>query len=37
MMFHKRAQMYKDIREQESEEATELVLNLRANLDSNNT
>ena len=37
LMFHKIAQMYRDIREQESEEATELILNLRANLNSNNT
>ena len=32
MMFHKIAQMYRDIREQESEEATELILNLCDNL-----
>ena len=32
LMFYKIAQMYRDIREQESEEATELILNLRANL-----
>ena len=36
-MFHKIAQMYKDIREQESEESTELILNICANLNSNNT
>ena len=36
-MFHKIAQMYRDIKEQESEEAIELILNLRANLNSNNT
>ena len=36
-MFHEIAQMYIYIREQESEEATELILNLRANLKSNNT
>ena len=36
-MFHKTDQMYRDIREQESEEATELILNLRANLKSNHT
>ena len=36
-MYHKIAQMYRDIREQESEEATELILNLRANLNSKNT
>ena len=29
--------MYRDIREQESGEATELILNIRANLNSNNT
>ena len=32
LMFHKIAQMYRYIREQESEEATELILNLHANL-----
>ena len=37
MMFHKIAQMYRDIREQESEEATEPILNLRANVNSQNT
>ena len=37
LMFHKIAQMYRDIREQESEEATELILNICANLKSNNT
>ena len=37
MMFHKIAQMYRYIREQEIEEATELILSLRANLNSNNT
>ena len=37
LMFHMIAQMYRDIREQEIEEATELILNIRANLDSNNT
>ena len=29
LMFHKIAQMYRDIRQQESEEATGLILNLR--------
>ena len=37
MMFYKIAQIYRYIREQESEEATELILNLHANLNSNNT
>ena len=37
LIFHKIAQMYRDIREQESEEATELILNIRSNLNSNNT
>ena len=37
LMFHKIAQMYRDIREQESEEATELILNLRDKFNSNNT
>ena len=37
LMFHKIAQMYRYIREQESEEATEQILNLRANLNSKNT
>ena len=36
-VFHKIDQMYRDIREQEIEEATELIINIRANLDSNNT
>ena len=36
-MFHKIAQMYRDIREQESEEATELILNLCDKFNSNNT
>ena len=36
-MFHKIAQMYRDIREQESEEATELILNLCGEFNSNNT
>ena len=36
-MFHKIAQMYRDIRQQESEEATELILNLRDKFNSNNT
>ena len=35
-MFHKIDHMYRDIREQESEEATELILNIRANLNSKN-
>ena len=34
---HKIAQMYRDIRQQESEEATELILNLRDGFNSNNT
>ena len=37
LMFYKIAQMYRDIREQESEESTELILNICANLNSNNT
>ena len=37
LMFHKIDQMYRDIMEQESEEATELILNICANLNSNNT
>ena len=37
LMFHNISQMYRDIMEQESEEAKELILNLRANLNSNNT
>ena len=37
LMFHKIAQMYRDIRQQESEEATELILNLRDEFNSNNT
>ena len=37
LMFHKISQMYRDIRQQESEEATELILNLRENFNSNNT
>ena len=37
MMFRKIAQMYRDIRKQESEEATELILNIFANLNSNST
>ena len=37
MMFHKIAQMYRYIKEQENDEATEMILNLRANLNSNNT
>ena len=36
-MFHKIAQMYRNLRKQESEEATELILNLCANLNSKNT
>ena len=36
LMFRKIVQMYRDIREQESEEATELILNLRTNLNSSN-
>ena len=36
-MFHKIAQIYRDIRQQESEEATELILNLRDEFKSNNT
>ena len=36
LMFHKIAQMYRDIREQEREEARELILNLCANLNSKN-
>ena len=37
MMINKIAQMYRDIREQESEEATELIINLHTNLNSNHT
>ena len=37
LMFHKIAHMYRGIREQESEEETELILNLRSDLNSNNT
>ena len=37
LMFQKITHMYRDIREQESEEATELILNFHANLNSNNT
>ena len=37
LMFHKIAQMYIDIGEQESEESTELILNLRDKFNSNNT
>ena len=37
LMFHKIANMYRDIREKESEEATELIINLCANLNSSNT
>ena len=36
LMFHKISQMYRYIREQESEEATEMILNLHAKLNSNN-
>ena len=36
-MFHQIAQMYRDIREQESEEATELILNICDKFNSNNT
>ena len=37
LMFHKIDQMYRDIREQESEEATELILNLCDKFNSNTT
>ena len=37
LMFHKIAQMYRDIREKESRESTELILNLHSNLNSNHT
>ena len=37
LMFHKIAQMYTYIREQVCEEATELILNIFANLNANNT
>ena len=37
LMFHNIAQMYRDIRQQESEEATELILNLRDKFKINNT
>ena len=36
-MFHKIAQMCRDIRQQESEEATELILNLRDEFKISNT
>ena len=36
-MLHKIAHIYRYIREQESEEATELIINLLTNLNSNNT
>ena len=36
LVFRKIAQMYRDIREQEIEEATELIINLHANLNSIN-
>ena len=35
LIFHKIAQMYRDIREQEIEKATELIINLCSNLNSN--
>ena len=35
--LHKIAQIYRDIREKESEEATELILTLRDKFNSNNT
>ena len=37
LMFNNIAYMYRDIRQQESEEATELILNLRDKFNSNNT
>ena len=37
LMFHKISQMYRDIRAQEIEEATELILNIRDQFNSNNT
>ena len=37
LMFHKIAQIYRDIRQQESEEATELIINLRDEFKINNT
>ena len=37
LMFHKIAQMYRDIRQQESEEETKLIINLRDKFNSNNT
>ena len=37
LMFHNIARMYRDIRQQESEEATELILNLRDKFKINNT
>ena len=37
MMFHKIAHMYRYIRKQESEEATLLIIHLRANLNTNDT
>ena len=37
LMFHKIAQIYRDVREKKFEEATELILNLHANLNSNHT
>ena len=37
LVFHKIAQMYRDIRKQESKEATELIIKLHFNLNSNHT
>ena len=37
LTFYKIVQMFRDIRDQESEESTELILNLCDNLNSNNT
>ena len=37
LIFHRIAQRYRDIKEQESKEATELILNLRDKFNSNNT
>ena len=36
-MFHKIAQMYRDIKKQEKEESTSMIINICANLNSKNT
>ena len=37
LIFHKIDQMYRSIREQESDEATKLIINIHVNLNSNHT